>query len=356
MEKGDFIKLLDTEPYNFLRDNKHLGSNIIYLTVGGSWSYGTNVEGSDVDIRGIALERTCELLGYDEFEQFLDAPTDTTIYGFKKAVSLLSSCNPNMIELLYTKPEHVLYMSKAGKVLRDNRDVFLSKRAAHAFGGYALAQLKRLENSLARDTYTPPEKERHMMFSVINAMRSFGDRYGIVGKIKLHIGKWEGTPETAALMTQNVKRQARQNTWDVPEEQMLVDIDIKGYPLRAVRGMMSEMTNIIADYNTALNHRNRKKDPHALRKHGMHLVRLLETGIDILEGRELETFRPNWESLLDIRYGIVSLKELFARVNTLQEKLACAEEHTHLPEFPDYEKINEMVIDLTREVVINGVH
>ena len=40
--------------YDFLRTSEHLGNNICLLTLGGSHAYGTNVEGSDVDIRGIA--------------------------------------------------------------------------------------------------------------------------------------------------------------------------------------------------------------------------------------------------------------------------------------------------------------
>ena len=40
--------------YDFLRENEHLVDRIIFLTLGGSYSYGTNVETSDVDIRGYA--------------------------------------------------------------------------------------------------------------------------------------------------------------------------------------------------------------------------------------------------------------------------------------------------------------
>ena len=50
---------LKTSEYDFLRNNKHLGSNIILLGLGGSYSYGMNIEGkSDIDIRGVALNST----------------------------------------------------------------------------------------------------------------------------------------------------------------------------------------------------------------------------------------------------------------------------------------------------------
>lgn len=42
--------------YDFLRTNPHLAGKIIFLTLGGSHAYGTNVETSDVDVRGCALK------------------------------------------------------------------------------------------------------------------------------------------------------------------------------------------------------------------------------------------------------------------------------------------------------------
>ena len=53
---------LKTPEYSFLKENEHLGKNIILLGLGGSHAYGTNVEGSDVDIRGCALNSKMDIL------------------------------------------------------------------------------------------------------------------------------------------------------------------------------------------------------------------------------------------------------------------------------------------------------
>lgn len=93
-------EMLQSPAYEFLRSNEHLKGKIIFLTLGGSYSYGTNVETSDVDIRGCALNSRSDLLGLSNFEQVVHTETDTTVYSFNKLVSLLLNCNPNTIEML----------------------------------------------------------------------------------------------------------------------------------------------------------------------------------------------------------------------------------------------------------------
>ena len=145
-----FKELLENKEYSFLRENEHLGDNIILLGLGGSHAYGTNVEGSDIDLRGCALNTKEEILTNKNFEQFVNNETDTTIYSFNKLVSLLSNCNPNTIEILGLKEEHYLYKNKIGQELLDNKKLFLSQVAVKSFGGYAGAQLRRLDNKSMR--------------------------------------------------------------------------------------------------------------------------------------------------------------------------------------------------------------
>ena len=81
---------LKSEDYNFLQENEHLGSNIILIGLGGSYAYGMEKSDgtSDLDIRGIALNKKEEILLNKDFEQIDDNNTDTVIYSFNKIITV----------------------------------------------------------------------------------------------------------------------------------------------------------------------------------------------------------------------------------------------------------------------------
>ena len=69
MPMPDFQKMISGSEYDFLRENDHLGRRIMLLGLSGSYGYGTNHEGSDVDFRGVAMQKPSDILGLTEFEQ-----------------------------------------------------------------------------------------------------------------------------------------------------------------------------------------------------------------------------------------------------------------------------------------------
>lgn len=237
----DFKKLLEQPEYDFLRTNEHLRDNICLLTLGGSHAYGTNVEGSDIDIRGVAIPTKREVLLGKSFDQVLDKQTDTTIYSFNKAIQLLSNCNPNTIELLGFPMNEYLHLSGIGCLLWVNRHVFLSKRCIHTFGGYAISQLRRLQNKAAR-LVGQSENEKYILDSIKNAEYDFKQRYFPMtdGSIKLYVDE-AVNPEY--------------------ESEIFMNINLKGYPLRDYAGMWNEMKCIVSSYS-----KNSKRNETAIEK------------------------------------------------------------------------------------------
>ena len=334
----EYWEILRQREYGFIETNEHLGRHVMLLGLAGSYSYGTNIRTSDIDIRGIALNQKSDLIGLTRFEQYVDEDTDTVIYGFNKVVGLLLSCNPNTIELLGLKPEHYLYLSDIGRLLLDNRRLFLSQRAIQSFGGYADAQLRRLQNALARDTFPQTEKERHIFNSVRNAMHDFNHRYGCFenGSLELYIDK-AVNPEL--------------------ETEIFVNASVTHYPLRDYCGMWNTMANVIRDYEK-VGKRNKKKDDLHLNKHAMHLIRLFMMALDILEKGEINTYREKEHGLLmDIRFGKYRKEDgafhesFYEMLSDFEKKLHYAAEHTDLPEEPDMAKVQELVMAINERVV-----
>ena len=94
-----------------------------------------------------------------------------------------------------------------------------------------------------------------------------------------------------------------------------------------------------------LNKRNHKKDLPHLRKHAMHLIRLFLTGLDILEGRGIHTYRrEEHDLLLGIRAGDVSFDEVFRLTDEYEQKIRHAFEISKLPDRPDEAAINNLLV------------
>ena len=62
-----YNEILQQTEYNFIKTNEHLGKHVILLGLAGSYSYGTNIDTSDIDIRGITLNQKSDMIGLPMF-------------------------------------------------------------------------------------------------------------------------------------------------------------------------------------------------------------------------------------------------------------------------------------------------
>lgn len=336
----DFKKMIQTKEYDFLRENPYLGKNIVVLGLGGSHAYGTNNENSDIDIRGVALNKINDLLLGKDFEQVVNVSTDTTIYSLKKMFHLLSKCNPNVIEILGLRDDQYLFITPIWEKVREHKDLFLSCNCIGTFGGYANAQLRRLETKSAR-AIGQAQREAYILGSIENAGVEFGTNYARrdTDAIKLYIDKSEKEDYDTEIM---------------------LDVHLDHYPLRDFASLMNDYHAVIRGYDT-IGKRNSNAIEHGkLGKHMMHLVRLYYMVFDILEKGEINTYREKEHDLLmSIRNGAylkedkVTPKEEFYRlVDELDARLQKDREITKLPDKPDMEKINNLYLEIVSSLYI----
>lgn len=325
------------QKYQFLDTNLLLGSNIILLGYGGSIAYGTNIPTSDIDIRGIAVRSAQDIISNKNFDQVENSETDTVIYSLEKIFKLLSNCNPNVIELLGLKPEHYIYANKYGKEILANKDIFLSKIACYSFGGYATAQLRRLDNKSARDLQQA-EQEQHILNSIQHAKYHFENKYPQMDKFEMIIDKSE------------------QEDMD---SEIFLNVSLNHYPARDYLGMWSEIKDIIKSYNTLGKRNSRAIEKENLGKHMMHLVRLYLMAFDILEKKQIVTYREKeHDFLMAIRNGkylngAQPTEEFRELINEYEKRLHYAEQNTDLPDKPNYKQIDELLYSINKDIVKN---
>lgn len=332
-------KRMQSDDYRFFHENNNLGKNIILIGLGGSYAYGMNKDSSDLDIRGISLNKKEEVLLGIDFEQVVDEKTDTTIYSFNKMIELLTKMNPNTCEILGLQDWQYFYLHPIGKELLENRKMFLSKICIHTFGGYAGSQLRRMENKAAR-LVGQAQNEEYILKSIKNAAYNFRYRYVPFGE-----------DDSLRLFTAPSNR-------DDMESEIFMSINLRNYPLRDWTGMWNEMKAIVSSYNK-IGKRNEKAISHdKLGKHCAHLLRLYMMCIDILEKEEIITYRTDEHGLLmSIRNGEFldenrqPTAEFYDLLNEYEKRFDYAKNNTSLPDVPDHKRINEFKMYVNERIV-----
>lgn len=135
----------------------------IFLARVGSHSYGTNIEGSDIDLRGclIAPMRSyCD--PYFTFEQHEEAvakgfATDKVVYDIKKFIKLAAQANPNSLEPLFVESRFIETMTTEGQTLINNRNLFISQEFKSRIFGFANREMAELGRGIEKVQRDPIE-------------------------------------------------------------------------------------------------------------------------------------------------------------------------------------------------------
>ena len=314
-----------------------MSNNIHYLTLMGSIAYGVAEELSDMDIYGfcippkhIVFPHTAGIIrGFgdqgENFEQYQqhhikdpdgkDRIYDVSIYNIVKYFDLCMGCNPNMIDSLFTPGRCVLYITQLGQVVRENRKLFLSKKAWHTFKGYSFSQMHKVET-----------KEHEGLDELIE----FEKEHGISNTVEFNRLKFEIN---------------KRKLFDVGE------VEAVGYLDNGLDHVKDEdLKKYYTLYANAVAHSNRSEKVKIMGcdlKFLYHVVRLLSEVEQILVEGDIELDRKAVrEHCKAIRKGEVSLEEVNkwhnSKVNDL-EKLYLSS--TAVPYSPDENKIKKLLMD-----------
>jgi predicted nucleotidyltransferase len=142
-------------PKEVLDLDSGLTKHCILLGYRGSVAHGMKIENTDpnciddVDFLSVAVLPEDYYLGLktygsDGTKEIKRDEYDIVIYEIKKMIRLLSQGNPNVLSMLWLKPNFYVKLTNAGELLITNRDLFVGKHVYNSFAGYANGQLKRM--------------------------------------------------------------------------------------------------------------------------------------------------------------------------------------------------------------------
>lgn len=335
----------------------------------GSMAYGTSIEGSDEDIKGVAIPTLPYFLGnLHKFEQAeLKNPNpDAVIYDIRKFFSLATASNPSIIEVLFVDPSDQIYVSDIGQKIIDNRDKFLSKRIRYSFAGYAHSQLLRIK--LHRSyLLNPPQgyPTRAEMGlpeqSLIPHDQLLAAEADIQKEMfKLNFDFLEEVSEPVKIAIRNTMKEMLATFKITMEDQWMSSARKVGLSDNFIRIMQMERAykNQKSQWDKYQEwKKNRNPARAALEekyqvdtKHAMHLIRLLRMCNEIMETGKVIVKRPDREELLDIRNGKWKYEQIVEQAESLDARAeALYKTSTVLPKTPPFEELDQLCINLVSQ-------
>lgn len=100
----------------------------------------------DKDVMGVFIAPYTHYVGFQkkEHSSHIYKEWDVVCYEIRKMISLLLKGNPNVLSLLWLPDKHIIFENNSGRLLRENKHLFVSKAVYYSFNGYAYSQFKKM--------------------------------------------------------------------------------------------------------------------------------------------------------------------------------------------------------------------
>lgn len=336
--------------------------NCIFRYVSGSQQYGTNNPESDTDYRGVfiaplnyafdifqtsfvsgvirqnlnsAMDAIDDLnfidaknnikkaLETDKGDLSLSVETvhkidnDEELQELRKFMKLAAGSNPNIIEFLYVEDLIDICTPEWEKV-RENRHLFLSKKARYTFAGYAIQQLKRVKLHRGYLLNPPSHQPTRQEFGLSEMSKIPKDHQNAILSLP---DEWVADHAKEMVLKEKQYASALQ-LWN--------------------------------SYHKWARERNplRKELEHKFgfdTKHSLHLIRLCRMAEEILKDGKVIVRRPDAEELKGILRGEWKYEDIEAVADNLDSRLDALYKASPLQETPNHKKIAELYRTICQE-------
>ncbi|MFC1223921.1 DNA polymerase beta superfamily protein [Pedobacter sp. BG31] len=342
---------------------------LLFECLSGSKAYGLDTPQSDTDIKGIYYMPKDMFFGLRYIAQISNESNDEVYYEIGRFVELLIKNNPNILEILATPKDYILYKHPIMDKL--NITMLLSKLCKDTFGGYALTQIRKAKG-LNKKILNPMLKTRKTVldfcfvtvnYSSVRAKTWFAKNS--ISQADCGLAKIPNTKDLYALFHDVEKKL---NYKGIATKEAANDVSVSSIPtgeheIAYLFFNKDSYSSYCKEYNEYWEWvEKRNEDRYSLNKnHGkdydaknmMHTIRLLQVALEIVRDGELNVKRQNREELLMIKRGELDYDEVLKKAELLMEKIEQATTKSKLMDKPDASLIESLLVEMRIELYAN---
>ncbi|NHN24572.1 nucleotidyltransferase [Flavobacterium jejuense] len=339
---------------------------ILFEVISGSKSFGLNTPTSDTDIKGVYYLPKDQYYGLEYIPQISNETNDEVYYELGRFVELLLKNNPNILEILATPDDCILYKHPLMEKLELND--FLSKLCKDSFAGYAMTQIKKARG-LKKKIVNPMAKERKSLLYFCSILKGYNsvslldwlnqnklkqEQCGLINvpnakgiyALFYDINKTLGYK---GVIKNEESNEVSLSSIPIGEHEMAyLSCNLEGYSKYCKE--YHEYWNWMEKRNEERYNTNQKHGKDYDSKNMMHTIRLLQSAAQILSTGTLTIKVTNREELLAIKAGEMEYDDLLQKADDLITSIEDLYETTVLPEKPNIEKALKTLISIRKKL------
>lgn len=339
---------------------------ILFEVISGSKSFGLNTPSSDTDLKGVYYLPKEQFYGLDYISQISNETNDEVYYELGRFVELLLKNNPNILEILASPDDCILY--KHSLMERLQIEDFLSKLCKDSFAGYALTQIKKARG-LKKKIVNPIEKEKKSLLDFCYILQGYDsvalsqwlaakgfvqERCGLInvpnskGMYALFYDQSATLEYRGIIKNENSNEVSLSSIPKGEKEVAYLSCNQDGYSKYCKE--YKEYWDWMEKRNEERYNTNQQHGKNYDSKNMMHTIRLLQTAEQILATGTLNIRVSNREELLDIKTGKREYDDLLEMADGLIASIESLYESCTLPESPNVESITTILIGIRQEL------
>lgn len=314
--------------------------------ISGSRAYNLATETSDTDIKGVFYLPKELYYGLDYIPQINNETNDIVYYELGRFIELLCASNPNLLELLNTPQQAILYQHPLIKHIK--AEWFLSKTCIKTFAHYAQGQIKKAQG-LNKKIHNPVDKTFKTILSfcyIVENNRTIPLTAWLIQKSwsQEHIGLTR-IDHAANLYGVYYDEQGgylgimkKTNATDVLLSSISKSATLQAYLIFNKEGYSAYCKSYheywlwVDQRNEARYQQNKAHGGSYDSKNMMHTFRLLYMALDVAKTNQIQVHRNNRDELLAIKQGLFTYDELVQRSNQLMKQIEDAFDDCSLAE------------------------